>query len=100
MLVELVEDSKDAAGAAGMVGKLKPVIEGLKSTFNELVETIQIKQDLEIKSEVVNLEDCLKKTVEGLEMEIKAAGAQLTVDCSRAPDVYFPPKYVTAFSIT
>jgi PAS domain S-box-containing protein len=96
MLVDFVEESENPEEQRELVGKLKPVIEGLNSTFNELVETIQIKQDLEIKSEVVHLENCLKKTLKGLEMEVLKANLQLTIDCHEAPEVYFPPKYVAS----
>lgn len=96
MLVDLVADSDCQEEQQEMLGKLKPVIEGLKSTFNELVETIQIKQDLEIKSKVVNLEDCLKKTMAGLEMEVLKAKTQLNVHFLEAPELYFPPKYVAS----
>ncbi|MEJ5961362.1 PAS domain S-box protein [Pedobacter immunditicola] len=96
MLVDLVEESDCPEEQQEMLGKLKPVIESLKFTFNELVETVQIKQDMEIKSEVVILEDCLKQTMEGLEMEILKAKAQLRVNFQEAPELYFPPKYVTS----
>jgi len=96
MLVELVDDSDCPVEKQEMLGKLKPVIESLRSTFNELVETVQIKQDLKIKSAVVALDDCLKKTMESLEMEILKAKTQLNVQFQEAPEVYFPPKYVAS----
>jgi PAS domain S-box-containing protein len=96
MLVEFIEDTHDPLEQKELVSKLKPVIESLKYTFNELVETIQIKQDLEIKSERVHLEDNINKTLTGLEMEVMKANARITVNCADAPDVYFPPKYVAS----
>ncbi|WP_432712561.1 PAS domain S-box protein [Pedobacter sp.] len=96
MLVELIEDADDINEQNEMVAKLKPVIEGLKFTFNELVETIQIKQDLEIKSELVNLAQCLTTTLQGMEMEIMKANAEFIVDFSAAPEVCFPPKYIAS----
>ncbi len=94
MLVDFVEDSGDVAEQKELVSKLKPVVTRLNTTFNELVETVQVKQGLEVKSTVVNLEESLNKTLEGLEMEIFKTGALLTVDCSVAPVIYFPEKYV------
>ena len=96
MLVDFIEQAEKPEEQKELVSKLKPVTEGLKFTFNELVETIQIRQDLEIKCEVVNLDNCLNHTVQGLEMEIMKAGAQLRVDCLAAPEVYYPPKYVAS----
>jgi PAS domain S-box-containing protein len=94
MLIEMISDSDDQNEKDEMVSKLQPLIDGLRETFNQLVETIQIKQDLEIKSEKVNLEACLKKTMEGLEMEVKKAMARVVIDCSEAPELNFPPKYI------
>jgi PAS domain S-box-containing protein len=94
MLIEMIGDSSDQEEQLEMVSKLQPLIDGLSQTFNQLVETIQIKQDLEIKSERVNLEACLKKTIEGLEMEVKKATARVVIDCSAAPELNFPPKYI------
>jgi len=97
MLVEFIEETEDTEEQEMLIMKLKPVIDNLHTTFNELVESIQIKQDLEIKSENVLFEDCLKRTIEGLDVEINKCGAKLDVDFETAPIVYFPQKYL--FSI-
>jgi PAS domain S-box-containing protein len=94
MLVNFIEDCKDSKEQKELVSKLKPVISRLNDTFNELVETIQVKQDLEIKSVNVVLEERLRRTLEGLEMEIREANAKITIDCSETPELYFPLKYV------
>lgn len=94
LLVEFVEDSKDEEEQKELVSKLKPVIDGLNLTFNELVETILIQQDLEIKSEKVNLQEVLIKTLEGLDMEVKKARASVSMDFNHIKTICFPPKYV------
>lgn len=48
MLVGFIEESTDEAERRVYIDKLKPVIEGLNETFEELVESIQIQQDREI----------------------------------------------------
>ncbi|MET3112966.1 PAS domain S-box-containing protein [Pedobacter sp. CG_S7] len=96
LLVDFVTDTNDHQEQMELVSKLKPVIEGLKTTFDDLVETIKVKQNMEIKSEMVDLEACLRKTMEGLEMEMLLANAQLNVDFNEAPLVCFPPKYIAS----
>ena len=96
LLVDFVADANDLQEQLELVSKLKPVIGGLKTTFDELVETIQVKQNTEIKSEMVELHDCLKKTMNGLEMEMILAKAQIAVDFTQAPEVFFPPKYIAS----
>ncbi|MDB5247090.1 MAG: hypothetical protein JWQ40_1484 [Segetibacter sp.] len=94
MLVKFIEESDDAAEQKVMITMLNPVIENLHTTFNELVESIQIKHDLEIESENIVLDDCLKRTIEGLELEIKASEAVIEVDFEAAPVIHYPPKYL------
>ncbi|PYF70139.1 PAS domain S-box protein [Pedobacter nutrimenti] len=94
MLVDFIEESQDVQEQKELVSKLNPVIESLNATFNELVESIQIKQDLEIKSEPVNLNDCVQRTLGGLEIEIKKVRAVISIDFSQAAEIRFPPKYL------
>lgn len=97
MLVNFIEESKDEDEKMMLISKFQPVIESLHTTFNELVESIQIKQDLEVKSEKIDLTDCMKRTIDGLKMEINKYEAVIEFDFTEAPAIYFPPKYL--FSI-
>src|SRR5690606_16093585 len=54
MLIGFIEESGDETERKVYIDKLKPVIEGLNETFEELVESIQVQQDREIKSEHIN----------------------------------------------
>ncbi|WP_316839105.1 PAS domain S-box protein [Pedobacter gandavensis] len=94
MLVEFIEDTNNPEEQKTLISKLKPVIENLHTTFNELVESIQIKQDLEIKSEDILLTDCIRRTFEGLQSEINKSEAIIETDFEDAPSVYFPAKYL------
>lgn len=94
MLVNFIEESKDLDEQKMLISKLQPVIENLHNTFNELVESIQIKQDLEIESEHIRMDECLCRTIEGLKMEINESAAEIRSDFTDAPSIYFPPKYM------
>ncbi|HLZ87431.1 MAG TPA: ATP-binding protein [Puia sp.] len=94
MLAEFIEESEDADEQQLMISKLRPVVGNLHDTFNELVESIQIKQDLEIKTEDICLADCLQKTLDGLQTEINKLQAHIEVDFSKAPVIRYPPKYI------
>jgi PAS domain S-box-containing protein len=97
MLVKFIEETTDEAEQKLLISKLDPVIDSLNTTFNELVESIQIKQDLEIKYENILLDDCLQRTIEGLKTEINNSNAIIETDFTLAPKIYCPPKYL--FSI-
>lgn len=96
MLVEFIEESADAEEQKLLVSKLNPVIESLNTTFNELVESIQIKQDLEIQSEKIKLKECLQRTLDGLEMEINKSKAKISIDFDEVPVIRYPPKYLSS----
>lgn len=93
MLVKFIEESDDTADQLLLVSKLHPVVDNLNATFNELVESIQIKQDLDIKSETILLADMVSQTILGLQAEITQTGALIETDFEN-PSVRFPTKYM------
>ena len=94
MLVQIIEETPDPLEQKAYIAKLNPVIETLNSTFHELVEAIRIKQDLDVKSEYIYLNDSLDKALDVLESQISAAHATIDVDFDEVPKVYFPPNYL------
>ena len=96
MLVDFIEESNDLDEIKLLVSKLNPVIESLNTTFNELVESIQVRQNLEIESEDIVLKDSLRRALDGLEMEVDKSKAEVIIDLDEAPVVNFPPKYLSS----
>lgn len=96
MLIGFIEESRDDAERQIYIDKLKPVIDGLNETFEELVESMKIQQDTEIKSEHNMVEDYFQKIIQGFEGEITHSGALIEGDFSEAPVLYCPPKYLTS----
>ncbi|MCD6013493.1 MAG: hypothetical protein K0Q79_3355 [Flavipsychrobacter sp.] len=94
MLVSFIEETADIEEQKQLISKLNPVLENLHTTFNELVESIQIKQDLEVKSEKIVLTDYLQRTIEVLKMEINKSEADISYNFDEAPVIYYPPKYL------
>lgn len=94
MLVEYIEKSQDEVEQKFLISKLSPVLDNLHATFNELVESIQIKQNLEIKSEKLDLQTFVNRTLETLQTEIEKLDAVIDVDFNEAPIVSFPSKYL------
>ena len=96
MLVDFIESTEDPAEHRLLIAKLRPVIENLHATFNELVESVQIRQDLEIKKEDVCLKECIRRTVGGLETEINKLGARIETDFSEVSVIHYPPQYLNS----
>jgi len=96
MLVEFIQETKEVEEQKLLVSKLEPVIENLKNTFNELVESIQIRQNSDIKADIIILNVCLQEVLDGLHMEIKRARAKILIDFDEAPSVVYPHKYLAS----
>lgn len=96
MLTDFIEAAEDPDEQRLLISKLRPVIENLNATFNELVESIQIRQDLEVKKEKVCLHECIKRTMSGLETEINKLGARIETDFSEVAAVIYPPAYMNS----
>ncbi len=96
MLVQFIDETDDMEEQKQLIARLNPVVENLHNTFNELVESIQIKQDLEIRSEQIKLADCTKKILEGLEVEIGKSEAEIDLLFDEAPVVFYPAKYMSS----
>ncbi|HPH82142.1 MAG TPA: PAS domain-containing sensor histidine kinase [Flavobacteriales bacterium] len=94
MLVDYVEQSEDEEERLMVLLKIKPVVNHLMEVFNELVESIQIKQDTEIKSDKIVLKDCIEKILIGFKTQIVEYEANIKIKVSKAPIVYFPHKYM------
>jgi PAS domain S-box-containing protein len=94
MLVDFMKETDDEEEYELLFEKLGPVIENLHTTFNELVESIQIKQDLEIDMESLNLSDVLERTIKGLGADIDNPLVKVNHNFNKAPEIRFPPKYL------
>ena len=96
MLSDFINRCNDTEEQKLLTGKLNTVTNELNEIFNYLVESLQIKEDNEIKSENLLLIDYLKKTLDGLQGQITESHAQIDFDFSKSPNVFFPPKYLTS----
>ncbi|MEX2593987.1 MAG: PAS domain S-box protein [Anditalea sp.] len=96
LLVDLIEESEDINEKQKLIKKFKPIINNVNETFNELLESLQIQQNLEIKSEKVVVKNYFKKIVEGFEGQIAQSNGIIEADFDEAPVIYFPPKYLSS----
>jgi PAS domain S-box-containing protein len=94
MLIDYIDQSEDEDERQIVHGKIKPVVNHLMDVFNELVESIQVQQDDEIEINKVNLKACLDKVLIGFETQIKEYSADIELDDTQAPIIYFPQKYL------
>ena len=93
-LLQFVDNTNDEEEKREIISKLKPVVQNMNNTFDELVESLQVKQNLEIKLDEMNLGDALARTTQEMEMEITAASAKVSSNFSNALIVKYPSKYL------
>lgn len=93
MLIDFLQQCKTEEEKMEIQNKMKPVVNHLMEVFNELVESIQIKQDTSLSIDDNNAEETIEKVLVGLETQIKEAKAQVSIDTKKVPSIHFPAKY-------
>lgn len=94
MLVDMITEISDAEEKSILIEKLNITSQNLSDIFNELVESIQIRQDTEIPSKKLQFESYLQKTIDGLQGQINKTAAVIESDFSSGPSIDYPPKYL------
>jgi PAS domain S-box-containing protein len=94
MLIDFIEQSKDEDERVEVLSKMKPVVNHLMEVFNELVESLQVKQDIEVQVDAIVMQDCFDKILIGFETQIKKYQARIILEFDEAPVVRFPMKYM------
>ena len=96
MLVDFIENCEDLDEQKELISKLSPVIDNLHGSFNELVESIQIRQDLEIQSTNIDMQEVLDKTMSGFSVECSKYNIQLITNFDERDTINFPAKYMNS----
>ena len=96
MITKFIDDTENFDEKVEMMANLNPVTESLNEVFNELVTSLQIKNDLEIESENNQLEQCVKSILGSMEPQLKKTHASLITDFSEAPVLFYPKKYIVS----
>ena len=99
MLIDYIDESSDEDERQIVHAKIKPVVNHLMDVFNELVESIQVQQDSEIDVDKIHFKDCLDKVLVGFETQIKEYDADIELDDSEAPIIYFSHKYLESIVV-
>nr|WP_294934799.1 PAS domain-containing sensor histidine kinase [uncultured Flavobacterium sp.] len=94
MLIDYINESTNEEDRSDGLVKIKPVVDHLMEVFNQLVESIQIKQDIGVASDPINLKDCVEKILIGFTTQIREYHAKIELDFNEAPSIQFPQKYM------
>lgn len=80
MLIEFLETCDEEEERTKILSKLKPVVNHLNTIFDELVESLQIKQDSEIDLAPVDLMKTINTILMVFETQINQCNANVKVD--------------------
>ena len=94
MLVDFIEQSQEDFERNDLLSKMRPVVSNLMDIFDGLVDSIQIRQDVEIKPDKILVEKCLGRVLKSFNTQIQKYDATIEVDFEKVPIIYFPTKYM------
>lgn len=94
MIADCIEESKDEEEKIELLSKLKFVIHHLNEILNKLVESLQVKQLVEIKSEKIILKECLESILKTFISEIELNKVNVETDFDDVFSIYCPSKYL------
>lgn len=94
ILNDFINETEDQNEKDLLFKKIDPVIKTLSETFDNLVESIQIREETDIQLETINFEVLTNKILEKHRIEIELYQAQFELDFSVAPQIYYSKKYL------
>ena len=94
ILNDFINETEDQNEKDLLFKKIDPVIKTLSETFDNLVESIQIREETDIQLETINFEALTNKILEKHRIEIELYQAQFELDFSVAPQIYYSKKYL------
>jgi PAS domain S-box-containing protein len=97
MLSTMIEGSKTFEQQRMLMEKLSKPLEILNETFNELVESLQVKQDKEIEKEELSFSECFNKTMETLNAGTTEPDYLISSDFSAVDSIIYPKKYLLSY---
>lgn len=94
MLSDLMRGTESATEQRELIEKLNQVSDYLQETFDELVSAIQVRNNVDVTEESIDLEETYKRTVQTLQGEILQTGAQIEGDFTEVKKIQYHKKYI------
>jgi len=94
MLLDFMEETEKEDEKEEAFQRIRPVVNHINEIFNKLVESLQVKQDIEIQSEKLDFSKCIEKSLIDFQTQIKEYNITVEIDCDEVATVYYPEKYL------
>lgn len=96
LLADLIDQSRSSEEAQEYKGQLRSVLGHLNEVFDELMESIKIRQDLDVESKEMKLQDEVEKVLKDFKEEIEENGVSLSFDLDKGDSIKYPPEYLSS----
>lgn len=94
MLSDLLRDTSTEEEQKELVSKLNTVSDYLQETFDELVSAIQVRNNVDIQIEPIDLEETFNRTILILQAQIMQSEAKIQGDFSELRHIHYPKTYI------
>lgn len=94
MLLDYMDSCDDEAEKAEVFSKVQPVVNHLNSILDELVESLQVRQDAEVESSIIDLKDTIDKVLIGFKAQICEYNVEIKVNFEEATSIFYPQLYI------
>ncbi len=94
LLTSMIEGCESFEEQKLLIDRVAKPVHLLNEIFNELIASLQIRQDGEIKRESLFLQDCFDKIVESLNVEVLYPDSSIRSNFTKAPTIQYPKKYL------
>ncbi|MFN6946920.1 MAG: sensor histidine kinase, partial [Cytophagaceae bacterium] len=93
LLADIIKESNSTEEKLLVLEKLSPITDFLYKTFEELVESTQVRMDYSISKDQVDLNAVTNTIIETLQGEIINSNANIQCDFTEMPVINYPKKY-------
>lgn len=97
MLNSMIEASTTYEEQKMFVERLSKPVHVLNELFNELVESLQVRQDTSIEQEQLEFMACYEKAMEALNAGAAPQNMDIEVDFSACTSIRYPRKYLVSY---
>lgn len=94
MLSDLLSHTETEQERKELMAKLNQVSDYLQETFDELVSAIQVRNNIDVKNEGIDLEETFKRTIQILQGQIMQSGAKIAGDFTAVNNIDYPKAYI------
>lgn len=93
MLNEMISESACMKEKTLLISKQRPVVDFLHETFEQLIEATQVRTDLSIEKQGIDIASSFLKTMNSLQGEILKSEAAITYDFTPIGTIHYPLQY-------